>query len=823
MQDQVHKLNSLVPADQPDIATFLGSAQTDASVEQRLADYRLIYVTPEKLLAPNFIRHHLVGMPLALVAVDEAHCVSEWGFDFRPVFRQVGTALREELSQDIPLLALTATAVPRVRRDILESLKMRDPVLVHQQSFDRPNLRIRVAKKTGGLPGAMKDLLKELNGAAAGTKASASHPNQSTIVYAPTRSQVEEVAQYLQAHTTRNIRVEAYHAGLSNAARADAHTNFLTGQTAVIVATVAFGMGIDKPDTRRVIHYGCPKTLEEYYQQIGRAGRDGLPAHCTMFVSESDFDRYQSDFYLGGLTGTARRAVESSMAALRQYSLDGETCRRRALLEYFDETPSFGARCGTCDTCLAVATYGADAQRDFGPRGARVVLQAVAGLRRQGLSSILKVVTGGVVEGYRYQPGFTPARVQQLIQASRDKLDQNYPQTYYRELMAPLKQKDYLTEATETKTVGGYQRSWTTYSISPAGARALAQSLPVVLPVPESVREVERLAEEKRQKVLAELEQNGIQRDKLPQEEVEKGDGEVIRAYRKWHTYLDNLQKAGRDERVAQLESLLAVIEGWRSATAVKQRMAPASVLAEHLLVSIAYTVATLPPGLRVDADSLVAAGVRTREIGALVGQLGEWVEQVQPAAAAADGQSGAAGAASGRDPPMVLAEIHPSKPWQYAVYKPQKKTGMMVWEMSYNRFAKGESPQTIAVAPANGRQPIQVKTVVGHILDAILHGRSVDLRRLNDYMPAPSQSEWEKLNEAALLTGMDVTGDPNNSGRDGEKFVMTEYIRPIIGDRVADLPYNERSEADRELLGKWFDALKWYMTSATCWIRADF
>lgn len=712
----------------------------------------------------------------------------------------MGNALRRHpVLSRIPILALTATAVPRVQQDICDSLQLRNP-FVAKQTFDRTNLKIRVLKKSG-IPAAMKDLLAELN--ASGVRAA----KQSTIVYAPTRAQVDDIALYLQTHVrNEGMRVEAYHAGLSNDGRGRAHTNFLTGQTTVIVATVAFGMGIDKPDTRRVIHYGCPKTLEEYYQQIGRAGRDGLPAECVMYVAETDFDRYKSDFYLGGLTGMARQATESSMAALRSYSLNSEICRRKALLNYFNEIPSFGERCGTCDTCRNVATYGPDAQRDFGPLGARVVLQAIDSLDKQGISNIIKILAGSVVEDYRYKRGKNPSTVQKEIESGKENLPKKYPQSYFRDLIGPLTQNGYLTESTQTfKNSIGFDRTWTVYSLTTKGGGALSQKVPILLPVPESIRQIEKQEEEKRQKVLAQLERNGIKQDKLPREEVESGDGEVIRAYTKWHTYLENLQKSGKDDRVAQMESLVLVIENWRSATAIKQRMAPASVLAEHRLISIAYTAATMPPGVKLQAASLEAAGVRTREIGSLVAQLGAWVERMQPAPTVSK-------TPTTKSAPMVLSKIATNKVWQYAVYKPQKKTGMTAWEQSYARFDKGESPQTIAMTPTNGRQPIQVKTVVGHILDAIVQGRSVDMTRLVEYMPAPTQDDWEQLKQAEVTTGMDVTGDPNTSGKDGEKFLMTDLLRPIVGNRVADLPFTERSEAEKEDFLLWCDRLKWYM-----------
>jgi RecQ family ATP-dependent DNA helicase len=798
MQDQVHKLNGL--SKEP-VATFLGSAQQDPQEERKAlqGDYNLIYVTPEKLATAGFLNQLAqlhAHKSIALFAIDESHCVSEWGHDFRPDFRHLGKNLRDHqgLAQ-IPILALTATAVPRVQLDIMQSLRLRNP-LKSQQSFDRTNLKIRVLKKSGGVSTAMQGLVEALN-----------TPNvrltkESTIVYAPTRAQVEEVALYLQK-SVETAQVEAYHAGLSNDDRSRAHTNFLTGKTTVIVATVAFGMGIDKPDTRRVIHYGPPKTLEEYYQQIGRAGRDGLPAECTMYTSAPDLDRYKSEFYLGGLTGSAREATVHSMDALRSFSLDAEKCRRKSLLDYFEEVPAFGQRCGTCDTCLSVAKYQGDTQRDFSDLGARVVLRAVFSLKEQGLSQILKVVGGNKIEDYRYATGKSAPAIQQTMAAEKENLSRKYPLDYYRDLITPLVQKGYLSESSKSATVGGFQRSWTVYKVTQQGHAAFRDGSAITLPVPESVRELERKEQEKRELVLAKLEENGIKIDKLPQEEVAKGDGEVIRAYSKWHSYLENSQRSGKPERIPQLEALISVIEKWRSETAIKYRMAPGTVLAEHTLVSIAYTTATMPPGMKIDSPSLVAAGVRTRELDSLTDALGQWVDEVQPA--------GAGGANDQNDARMILAHISPSGGWKHAAYKPAKKTGLATWESSYNRFAEGESPPTIAMSPASGK-PIQVATVVGHVLDAITHGRDVDAERLAKFLPPPSRGEWEQLQMAETSTNMDVAADPNSSGINGEKFTMTEFLRPIVGDEFVDTPFTERSQPDKDKFGHWCNRLKWYM-----------
>lgn len=735
MQDQVSKLNGLTEG--APIATYLGSSQLDMNEERKAleGDYRLVYVTPEKLLSDGFLSRlqqmHLYRKQLCLLAIDESHCVSEWGHDFRPEFRRLGEV--RDVLPEVPIMALTATAVPRVQRDIVTNLNLRDPTIA-QQSFDRPNLQITIAKKqSGGYRSAFStEFVKKLS------------ETSSTIVYVPTRDQVEEVASYLQQKLGTAKLVQPYHAGLSHDARSTAHTNFLVGKTHIIVATVAFGMGIDKPDTRRVVHYGPPKTVEEYYQQIGRAGRDGLPAQCTMFVADTDFDKYKSDFYTGKLNADAKSAVFRSIDALKRFALDTEKCRRRALLDFFEEqTPAFGERCGTCDTCLRVAQYGSDTVRDLGALGARIVLQAVDAMNEQSLSVIEKVIGGNKVEDYRYRRGCNPNTVQNSIQLGRSEMgsSRKYPIAHFRELLAPLVTKGYIEQGHKQATINGYSRSWTTYGLTALGYEALRnKNTPIMLPVPESMRETERKEEERRQRILKTLDDAGVDLSTVPKEEIDSGEGEVIRAFSKWHGYLAQLQKNGKDERHLALTDLLGRIETWRLEAASKYRMAPSAVLAEHTMVSVAYTVATMRPGMKLERDALVAAGVRTRELDTLVQLLNKWVDQVQPGSTDYV-QSSVAG-----DKEMIFPDsgnFQPEKPWEHAVYKPNKKTGLATWESSYQRFLSGEHPQTIAMTPSNGR-PIQVDTVMGHILDGLVLGRPVPVGRVAQILTPPTKHEWE-------------------------------------------------------------------------------
>ena len=401
-----------------DVATFLGSSQSDPSAEARALSgaYRLVYVTPEKLTGEDgaflgrLANMHTNGGgrggssgKICLFAVDESHCVSEWGHDFRPAFLRIGPAIRDHpILRSIPILALTATAVPRVRDDILANLQMkRDDTTIVKRSFDRTNLKIVVrGRPIDGITGAFGDIATELAGAIIAKRCS----GKSTIVYCSTKREVEDVAARITQLLTHELarlmhkqqqqqstagasldraselassHVRAYHAGLSHIQRTEGHTGFLIGRVSIVVATVAFGMGIDKPDIRRVVHWGAPKTVEEYYQQMGRAGRDGLPAECTMFVEAKDFAKYKDDFYLGGLRGEARVATVRSMDALRDFAMSTSGCRRAALLDFFEERPSFGKFCGTCDLCLNRKVHGEDYERDFQWEGGRVILWAV--------------------------------------------------------------------------------------------------------------------------------------------------------------------------------------------------------------------------------------------------------------------------------------------------------------------------------------------------------------------------------------------------------------------------------------------------------------
>ncbi len=341
MKDQVDALRTNgIPA------VFVNSTQTP-SERARVADdiragrVKLLYVSPEKLVQDRMIEF-LKGLKVSMFAIDEAHCVSEWGHDFRPEYRQLNL-LRANFP-DVGLHAYTATATERVRHDIAKSLELRQPdVLVG--SFDRPNLIYKVERRKSGL-GQVREVLDR-------------HKGESGIIYCTTRADVDKLSIELNGQDFKTL---PYHAGMADDERRRHQENFIEDRCDIIVATVAFGMGIDKSNVRFVIHYGMPKSLESYQQESGRAGRDGLEADCCLFHSGSEYIRWQR-MLEESPPGPVREAAAQSLEAISKFAT-GANCRHRALVNYFgQDLPAEQAEsCGACDVCLGQLDLVEDAQ-----------------------------------------------------------------------------------------------------------------------------------------------------------------------------------------------------------------------------------------------------------------------------------------------------------------------------------------------------------------------------------------------------------------------------------------------------------------------------
>ena len=334
MKNQVDLVRSY--SSNNDIAHFLNSTLNRQTIKKVKADItagktKMLYVAPETLKKEENIEF-FKGIKISFIAVDEAHCISEWGHDFRPEYRQIKNMI-ESINERIPIIALTATATPKVQSDIKKNLGLHKPE-IFISSFNRPNLYYEIRpKRTKDF--AIKQIVKYIK----------ENGKKSGIVYCLNRKSTEDIAKVLNIN---GIRAGAYHAGMEAAERTDVQDRFLMEDYQVIVATIAFGMGIDKPDVRFVIHFDIPKSIENYYQETGRAGRDGLEGRCIAFYSYKDIEKLEKFMRDKPL---AEREMGAQLLAETAAYAEASVCRRRFLLHYFgEEYPK--DNCGSCDNCL---------------------------------------------------------------------------------------------------------------------------------------------------------------------------------------------------------------------------------------------------------------------------------------------------------------------------------------------------------------------------------------------------------------------------------------------------------------------------------------
>eukprot|EP00756_Hemistasia_phaeocysticola_P026045 Hpha_TRINITY_DN16038_c6_g6::TRINITY_DN16038_c6_g6_i1::g.117452::m.117452 len=481
MQDQVMKLNRSCGKR---VACFLGSTQTDLEVvhDALSGNLRVVYLTPEYYVrvARSAIQDLARDGKVCLFAVDEAHCVSEWGHDFRPEYMQIG-ALRPK---GVPMLALTATALPKCREDILRQLHMSNPVQL-VSTFDRPNFNISCAEKestpSARLDGVASMILEEIGNGPG-----------SVLVYTKQKKDAtghaDGLSKRLESH---GIIVRSYHAGMTDHDRDEVFHGFMSGKVQVVVATVAFGMGIDKSDIRMVVHIDPPRTIEEYVQQIGRAGRDGKSTRCHLIASDKDFWNTAAQAFSGNLPESVKGVLIQSTHALRRYFSDTSRCRRRMILEFFRETPSF-ERCGTCDNCRAMQRA---AQKPRAPLSvndiALPLLQGIIAITSEGRKDctpfvLVKALTAPKIKG-KLDP-----RSRSLLRKARSgfrKLgDQMTTTRVVASVLAALSDAD--TPILRRRIyLAASVRAHCFFSVTPHGIECVEEGTPIEYPLPHVLRE----------------------------------------------------------------------------------------------------------------------------------------------------------------------------------------------------------------------------------------------------------------------------------------------------------------------------------------------
>jgi ATP-dependent DNA helicase RecQ len=379
MKNQVDAIRGFVE-EREGIAHFLNSSLTKSQLQEVKDDLlagntKLLYVAPESLTKEENIQL-LKQIKISFYAVDEAHCISEWGHDFRPEYRRI-----HQIATDIgiaPIIALTATATPKVQHDIQKNLDMLD-AKVFKSSFNRPNLYYEIRPKVN----VDREIIKFIK----------SNPGKSGIIYCLSRKKVEDVAELL---VVNGIRALPYHAGLDAATRASNQDKFLMEEADVIVATIAFGMGIDKPDVRFVIHYDIPKSLEGYYQETGRAGRDGGEGQCVAFYSYKDIQKLEK--FMQGKPISEQEIGKQLLMETVSYA-ESNLCRRKVLLNYFGEDYDHD-NCGSCDNCLYP-------KKQFdGKEDILLVLDLISSMKEQfkaeHIANILAGVSNSIIKSYNH-------------------------------------------------------------------------------------------------------------------------------------------------------------------------------------------------------------------------------------------------------------------------------------------------------------------------------------------------------------------------------------------------------------------------------------
>jgi len=806
MQDQVNTLNATVAHSaygkplttmneylkKPELACFLGSSQVNANIVNRVKEskYTIVFCTPEYISGSATFD----DLNVVMLAIDESHCVSEWGHDFRPAYRNIRQA--KERMKPRYTVALTATAVRQVQEDIVSNLGLKNPVRT-QTTFDRPNLAITVKKKSSTLD-PLDIVVKEVL---------ANPKNSSCIVYCRTRGEVEKSYKSLQSKLGKEGPIAVmYHAGLSDDVRESAHKQFLTGEAKVCVATIAFGMGIDKADVRRIVHLSPPKSVEEYVQQIGRAGRDGQLSHVDMYYQDHDFVKFDDAFYHGKLQGSALAAFHSSLKKMTEFASDTNKCRRVSLMEVFGETPKF-THCNNCDNCLYRQESGGEIERRDFTREFALLCVGIScfgsdyGASMTQLNSV--VISCKSPHASAGEKVDFIKRIKQTLKGGRKFTGDRFKNFLSLANKSPI-ELTYLEK--KTSTAGGRSMTYVVHRLTQKGSIFLNRVLAadrrkvdfsssdlnmMVVEVPPFVRDHEKEVKKKVEEKMEELKEFGVDVSVIPKEEIDEGEGFALKAMSGYTSTLKRL--AVSDERdktnsMEELQTLKVLVFEWRLTTALVVGISPVALMNDSLL----YNIVVLANNSKIAKDAIIAQGITIAEnyLDELLNMLDSWSKEFRPRLHPVCDEN--------KENSVLVDYLVKPKAWTNFVYKPVKKTGEAFWESSWKRFQDGESLQTIALAREKALTPI---TIFGHVLKGLEMGREVDLKKLMEQCPRelPSLDVWEEMECAFDAAGVDIF---SAGAKEPSPGAILEHSPNHEVSSAFSTPYVERTDAQKEITG---------------------
>ena len=753
-------------------AAHLASTQPEATLRAALHDAQegklaVLYVSPEKVmtLGAAFWAPLMQRNSLCCVAVDESHCVSEWGHDFRAEYRQLGQL--RSLAPGVPFMALTATATERVRGDIVASLKLEQPH-VGMASFDRANIFYSARNSSN-----VNELL-------AAVKAALAADTGSVIVYCPTKALVEQIASTL---STSGVPTRPYHASLSAAERDDTHEAFAADGIRVVVATVAFGMGIDKRDVRHVLHFGSPKSLEGYYQESGRAGRDGLPSRATLFYSSTDGTKLR--FYTEGASDEHAQVVAASMHAMRGYAVTTE-CRRATMLAYFGERAgaSCGGRCDNCSrqqTVRDVATEArlilAAVQQTGNCFGAKVPLQVLKGskakdITKDGRQFDKKCSVFGAAAGSKHSDKWWGALFEQCCTHG------------------------LLTSKLSSGTV-----RYTSYSVSPTLGQAFLRGDDAwVITLPQDMVDEEQAAGAGPSMPAAgqaAAAHGPLRHDADDAHTVMSPPEEaLLRALLTWRTGVAQRLRL-RPEHVVDEPTLRRVAHG-----------RPSSISGPHMLEGIAGINAFLLTHHGHDLIAAIARGCAAHGLAldarkaALERAAAERKARLEALDAAACGARPTSAAAGGPHVFLGQATVLPGVP---AALSPGQQASYDAW--CRHPAASLEDVAAARQGGAGAQKAVAPGTVLGHLLDAAAGGHPMDWTRLAACVLCPPLTFTLPQLLAAVATVTEA---------------LPRGERPKLKDVRGRLPQAEADAIDARRKGATWDAIRFAVAVHDCGVQVE-